>query len=144
MSIWGTFFSIEDERQVAAELEAQGIGYGLIDDEGHHGPDDLDHLPEEMTDAPIIYQASHVLPSGRDERGGYVMLSSVGGFVCREDRESEQPHEDALWPFLRLEAGGKDGADAPVVLTLRQAERLRAALDEWVGLASRDTREKIT
>lgn len=129
MSIYGTFFSIEDERQTAAELKAKGMDYGVIDEQGE--VEDLNDLPSDMLDAPITYQGSHVLPSESDERGGSVELASIGGFVERSGREAERPDDDSLWPYVRLDVSDKDGV-AAVVLTGEQAKRLHGALGEWL------------
>lgn len=129
MSIYGTFLSIEDQRQAAAALKARGIDYGVIDEQGE--VEDLNTLPAEMLDAPIRYQGSHILPSERDERGGSVELASIGGFVEREGRENEKPHDDSLWPYVRLDVSDEDGV-AAVVLTAEQAKRLHRGLGEWL------------
>jgi hypothetical protein len=57
--------------------------------------------------APIVYKGSHVLPSLTDERGGWLDIALIPGFVQREGRESEQPDNDEMsdypaWPFLRF------------------------------------------
>jgi hypothetical protein len=138
MSIYGTFLSIEDERQTAAELKAAGINYGIIDEQGE--VEDLNTLPAEMLDAPIVYQGSHILPSERDERGGSVELASIGGFVERNGRESEKPDDDALWPYLRLNVLDQDGV-AAVVLTAEQTKRLFSSLGEWLNRLEQRSKE---
>lgn len=132
MSIYGTCFSIEDERQWVAELNKHGINAGVIRD-GDPDPEDLD--------APLIYQGSHVLPEADHPRGGHVGLACINAFVrhYREHPDSEEEPWLPLEPYLRLDVKADDataqgGAYATVVLTVEQASRLRAALDEWIAL----------
>jgi len=124
VSIFASFFSIEDERQWVAELKASGIDAGVIRD-GEPAPEDLD--------APIIYKGSHVLPSDDDPRGGSVHLALIPSHITRDGRD-DKPEDEQPWPWLRLDVqeDGPDGDQATVILTLEQAKRLRAALGEWV------------
>jgi len=117
MSIFASFFSIEDERQWMADLEASGIKAGVIRD-GEPTPEDLD--------APIIYQGSHVLPKDDDPRGGSVGLALIPSHITRDGRD-DKTEDEAPWPWLRLDVNHET-----VILTLEQAKRLRAALGEWV------------
>jgi len=133
VSIWGSFFGIEDERQWVAELEAEGIKAGIIRD-GEPLPEDLD--------APLVYQGSHVLPEADHPRGGSVDLAHVAAHVrfWREhpdappEQELEFPHE----PYLRLSVHEdprtpyRSVGDATVLLTTGQARRLIAAVAEWL------------
>lgn len=127
MSIYASIFSIEDERQWVAELKAGGIDAGIIRDGGPTA-DDLD--------APIIYQGSHVLPADSDPRGGSVHLALVPSHITRDGRD-DKAEDEAPWPYLRLDVCAHEttyqgGGAAPVVLTTRQAVRLRDALTEWL------------
>lgn len=132
MSIYATILSIEDERQWMAELQAVGIKSDIIRD----GGPDFDDL-----DAPIIYRGSHVLPEESHARGGSVEVALIPGHVRfwreKPDAPSEDEPEGPPEPYLRLSVhahGDTDGglADATVVLTQRQATRLRDALNEWL------------
>jgi hypothetical protein len=125
VSIWASSFAIEDERQWIAGLEANGIKAGVIRD-GEPIFDDLD--------APIIYQGSHILPDeDNDPRGGSVDLALVPQHITRDGRDNG----DTPWPYLRLGVDAADstyggGGSATVVLTQRQARRLRDALSQWL------------
>lgn len=126
MSIWAEIITIEDERQWRAALEAQGIKTGVIRD----GEPDFDDL-----DAPIVYQGSHVLPDEAHVRGGSVGLALIPAHVrfWRDNPDAngeDEPDDGAPEPFLRLDVEGEDGT---VVLTRRQATRLRDALNDWLG-----------
>lgn len=144
MSIYGTWLSIHDERQVAAELADHGIDHGVICDDGP--VDDLAELPEDLLDAPIVYEGSHVLPSDGDRRGGSVEVAAIPNHIERPDRP-ELP-EGALKDWLRLAVRSVDseswcqgewrsgpyveGGDATVLLTRRQVTRLRDTLTSWL------------
>jgi hypothetical protein len=135
MSIYATILSIEDERQWIAEMKAEGIDAGVIRDG--------DPLPEDL-DAPIIYQGSHAVPTEEGLRGGSVDLALIPSHITRDGRD-DNPEDGRPWPYLRLGVHscdsdtlyeGKpyvDGGDATVVLTLRQATRLRDALSGWLS-----------
>lgn len=144
MSIYGTWLSIEDERQVAASLESHGINHGVVDDDGE--VEDLNDLPPEMLDAPIVYEGSHVLPSDSDRRGGAVEVAAIPNHIERHDRP-ELP-DGTLKDWLRLSVHSLDsncisesrdgkppyvkGGDSTVVLTRPQVERLRETLTAWL------------
>ena len=128
MSIYGTFFTIEDERQWISELEAKGVGAAVIRD-GEPHPDDLD--------APIVYQGSNVIPSESDPRGGSVDLAHISKFVrFWRDNPDAPTHEEpeGLEPFVRLCVHSDELAT--VVLTAHQVRRLRDSLDEWLSAVS--------
>jgi hypothetical protein len=137
VSIFATLLSIEDERQWIAGLQSQGIDAGVIRD----GGPDFDDL-----DAPIVYQGSHVLPEESDFRAGSLDLAAIPPHVrfWREnpdaDVEDEPGYPDACEPFLRMSLEAHEstyggGGDATVLLTIRQATRLRDALDHWLDWA---------
>jgi hypothetical protein len=67
--------------------------------------------------APIVYEGSHVVPNGRDRRGGWMDLASA------LDK-----------PFLRLwvcKEGSLEGE--VVVVDRRQVQRLHEATGEWLA-----------
>jgi hypothetical protein len=134
MSIWATTLNIEDERQWIADLEARGIEAGVLR-EGEPEFDDLD--------APIIYQGSHVLPELDDPRGGSLDLAHIPPHVryWRENPDADpesEPWGAPVDPFLRISV--EEHSDTPrrypgqatVILTLRQATRLRNELSEFI------------
>lgn len=132
MSIWASFLGIEDERQWVAGLKTSGINAGVVRDGGPEF-DDLD--------APIIYQGSHVLPEMSDARGGSVDLAYIPEHVrfWRENPDASVEDEpyDIPDPYLRLGVHAHDdtyhgGGDATVLLTVRQATRLRDSLSWWL------------
>jgi hypothetical protein len=78
--------------------------------------------------SPIVYQGSHILPSNRDERGGCVMLAGIRGHITRNGKDDGPENE---WhPWLRLSVFDL-GSDS-VLLTRKQAEKLRRVLTEWL------------
>jgi len=129
LSIYGTFFAIEDERQWMAGLEAQGIKAGVVRD-GEPDPEDLD--------APYVYQGSHVLPEPSDPRGGSVQLAHVAAHVryYRENPDGRDEPDRPLEPWVRLSideaAGVESGGSVTVLLDVAQAGRLAAALRDWI------------
>lgn len=135
MSIYATSLMIEDERQYAEYLAEQGIDYGVIDGDGP--VEDLNDLPDECLDAPIVYQGSHVLPSDDDRRGGSVDTAWIPNHIERDDRP-ELP-DGTLKDWLRLgvsaessDDGDRRGGHATVILTRPQVERLRDDLTAWL------------
>lgn len=135
VSIYATVFAIEDERQVEERLASHGVGYGVIDSQG-----DVVHLEDldaDMLDAPLVYRGSHVLPHDDDARGGSVSLAAIPAFIAREGRADCPDGEPKPW--LRLDIredrdthGETQEGFATVVLTRRQAERMRGALTAWL------------
>lgn len=134
MSIWASTLNIEDERQWTAELEEAGIKTGIIRD----GGPDFDDL-----DAPIIYQGSHVLPDETDARGGSVDLAHIPGHVrfWRDNPNApveDEPETPPCDRFLRLSMHSYEGTygegegHTTVILTRRQAARLRDSLTEFL------------
>lgn len=83
-------------------------------------------------DAPLVYQGSHVLPSGDDERGGWVDLALIPGHVrfYRDHPEADDAPEDQLppEPFLRFGVN-----DARVILTRRNVEQIAETLSAWLA-----------
>jgi len=126
VSIYATILTIEDERQWMAGLEAEGIRAGVIRD-GEPDADDLD--------APIIYQGSHLLPRDNDKRGGSVDLALIPSHITRDGRD-DKAEDEAPWPWLRLGVSDGIGSDATVVITSRQAKRLRDSLTDWLAQVS--------
>lgn len=160
MSIFATWMHIEDERQTQEFYKEQGIDYGVITEEGEL--EDLNDLPEEMLDAPIVYQGSHVLPDYKDRRGGSVEVASIPNHITRDDHPYGK--EGQPKPFMRLgvhsedsdtrgydyEGKGKDfkmiknpnkpyveGGSATVILTKEQVLRLRDTFNEWLETEER-------
>lgn len=134
MSIWASTLIIEDERQWMADMERSGIGVTRVGGE----PSLDDH------DAPIVYQGSHVLPEMDDARGGALSLAIIPPHVrfWRDNPDSptnKEPDGKPTDPFLRLEVQQHPGTyhhslgEATVILTLRQATRLRDELSKFVS-----------
>lgn len=120
MSIYSTWLTIEDDRQVQASMAAEGIRYEVVG-----GPI--------RRDAPLVYRGSHVLPSGRDPRGGYVHVSAIPDHVQREGR---RPPYDYLRLSVSEDVVGDN--DATVVLTRRQVVELRDVLTTWLESRPRE------
>lgn len=136
MSIYGTCFSIEDEREWIADLQAEGIDAGVIRD-GAPSPEDLD--------APYVYRGSHILPESGDPRGGSIDLADIAAHVrfWRENPDApiDSEPESGREPFLRFSVHeskltpNRSEGDGCVLLTVEQAARLRDALTEWITRA---------
>lgn len=145
MSIWGGFFGIEDEREWIADLQADGIGAGVIRD-GEPSPEDLD--------APLVYQGSNVLPEHTSLRGGGVDLAYISAHVRfwrdNPDAPVEQEPYEPVEPFMRLmvhearTAPKRQEGLATVLLTVGQVERLRDALTEWIALTAEGRSRDVT
>lgn len=142
MSIYATSFMIHDERLDAAELEEAGIGHAILDEDGV--VEDLDTLPPDDLDAPIVYEGSHVLPSDDDRRGGCVDLAVIPPHIERGGCDDAPREDGRVFPWLRLgvsaepselEYEGKPytpGGHVTVILTRSQVTRLRDSLDDWL------------
>jgi hypothetical protein len=77
---------------------------------------------------PVLFQGSHVLPSNRDKRGGCIMLAGIRGHITRNGKDDGPENE---WhPWLRLSVF-ELGSDS-VVLTRKQAEKLRDSITKWL------------
>lgn len=131
MSIYATSLMIEDARQEAERLATHGIDFGVI---GRVGPVELDDLPLDELDAPIIYQGSHILPSDDDPRGGAVDTGWIPDHIERDGRDDGR---EGPKPWLRLgvtqaSSGDADAGRATVVLTREQVKRLRDDLSSWL------------
>lgn len=88
---------------------------------------------------PIRYDGSHVLPSERSARAGFVMVSHIPGFIERD--QGTAPGNDGTedyppWPWLRLSVNTED-----VVLDWEQASRVYHYLGDWL-MASADPPSK--
>lgn len=81
--------------------------------------------------SPIVYKGSHVLPGKKDVCGGFLGLAAIPGHISSKGRKAQS--EDFLpWhPWLRVSTERDD-----FVLTRKQVERLRDALNDWLKKAS--------
>lgn len=77
-------------------------------------------------DAPLVYQGSHIVPDGSDERGGSVHLALIPSHVTRDGRD-DQPEDGAPWPFLRFGVN-----ESTVVLTRPHVEQIVESLSQWL------------
>jgi len=82
--------------------------------------------------APIEYQHSGVLPSDKDKRGGIFGLAAIPDHITRDGRD-DRPENGKWYPWLRV---SMFEAEDSVILTRKQVEKLRDALDEWLERAS--------
>lgn len=99
-------------------------------------------------EAPIIYQGSHVNPSGTDPRGGFVMVCAIPDF-CHPDaiRNRDDDHGKPV-NFLRLSVRedpatyrGNEPGDATVVLTREQVVEMHDTLARWLDVHPAPTSE---
>lgn len=100
-------------------------------------------LDGDEADAPIVYQASHVLPAEDDTRAGSLLLCQIPGFISRADRvlcgdDDQCPKPDTVccdrvWPYLRLSLHA-DG-EATAVLDHAQVQWIHAYLSRWLERA---------
>ena len=133
MSIYGTCFVIEDEREWIADLQSDSIDAGVIRD-GEPSP--------EYLDAPYVYQGSNMIPENTHPRGGSVDLAYISKFVRHNRDHPESDRDpDGVEPFLRLgvfearTAPRREEGNAVVLLTIDQARRLAQALTDWADRA---------
>ena len=77
--------------------------------------------------APIIYQASHIMPSDDDPRGGSVDVAGIGGFITRDGRALCDDYGRLVWPWLRLSVN-----DETVILDRAQVAGMHEKLGEWL------------
>lgn len=77
---------------------------------------------------PLVYQASHILPSDDDTRGGCFDLGAIPGFIEREGHPPLSDDEDwPYWPWLRVSVNAET-----VVLTREQVKGLHETLGFWL------------
>jgi len=85
---------------------------------------------------PLIYEASHILPTPDGKRGGCFDLAAIPGFISMPGRPAIGTLDDdrPYWPWLRV--GVKVAARASwsaVVLTRLQVAEVYAELGEWLA-----------
>jgi hypothetical protein len=88
---------------------------------------------EDGKNGPIAYQGSHILPSSKDKRGGYLGIAAIPGHISRGKRKAISDDMQPYWPWLRVSLDGP--TDSAVILNRKQVIGLRDALDEWLKLA---------
>ena len=89
---------------------------------------DLTFDGDEGTKRPIIYQGSHILPSNKDKRGGEFGVSAIPSHITRDGRDNKP--EGQWHPWLRVHLRADTGNT--IVLTSKQVEALRDALNRWL------------
>lgn len=64
----------------------------------------MDDVWHDELPPPLVYVASHVIPSRDGQRGGSVDTAHLPGFITRDGRDDGNPGDEARpwWPFLRL------------------------------------------
>lgn len=78
--------------------------------------------------SPIKYQHSAVLPSAKDERGGVFGLAAIPSHITRDGRD-DRPENGKWYPWLRV---SMFEAENTIILTRKQVEKLRDALNLWL------------
>jgi hypothetical protein len=78
--------------------------------------------------APIIYQASHIMPTDDDPRGGSVDVAGIAGFIPRDGRALCDDYGRLVWPWLRLSVNDQ----ATVILDRAQVVGMHEKLGEWL------------
>jgi hypothetical protein len=86
-------------------------------------------FPQERELGPLKYQGSHVLPNDKDKRAGDFGIAAIPRFITRDGRDNK-PEDDMWHPWLRVHIF--DGHQGSVILTRKQVERLRDALNNWL------------
>lgn len=88
-----------------------------------------DSQPCTCGSCPIQYQGSYVLPSNRDKRDGGFGIAAIPSHITRNGRDTP---EDGKWrPWLRVHLSNET-----VILTAKQVEKLRDALNDWMENAA--------
>lgn len=80
---------------------------------------------------PITYQHSGVLPADDNPRGGCFSLGAIPPHITRDGRD-DRPENENWYPWLRVSIWGTPKDDPTVILTRKQVEKLRDALDDWL------------
>jgi hypothetical protein len=102
---------------------------GMITERGTYGLDDSQPCTCGRPDTPLVYKGSHVLPSATDERGGWVDIACIAGFITRDGRDESAGDYDSPWPYLRFGVN-----EQTVVLTERNVRQIADTLNEWLAL----------
>jgi hypothetical protein len=79
-------------------------------------------------DLPTEYKGSHVMPSRKAKRSGYFGISAIPNHVRRNGKDKPDP--DGWHPWLRVHL--HEGYQESILLSKRQAKKLRDALDKWI------------
>jgi hypothetical protein len=127
MSVYCSTFGLGDEHTSECErMTKLSKGAYSVDDS----------KPCTCGSCPIQYLGSHILPTDNDRRGGYLSLGAIPLHITRDGRDDGP--EDGWWPWLRLSVSAKEcGGDLDtVLLTRRQVEGFRDALNEWLENSS--------
>ena len=92
-----------------------------------------DSKPCTCGSSPLEYQGSHVLPSKKDKRGGVIGIAAIPGHIKRPGRKAVSDDMHPYHPWLRLSLD--DAHQNAVILTRKQVEKLRDALNTWLEIA---------
>lgn len=100
-----------------------------------------DSKPCTCGDSPIKYQGSHVIPSDKAERGGYLSLGAIPGHIDRPKLKAISDDMTPYHPWLRISVdSGPEDRDPTVILTRKQVTALRDELNRWLGTLKRGAR----
>lgn len=127
MSIYCSIFGFGDEHTTRCK-RLKRIGKGVYEQD--------DSKPCTCGSAPIAYDHSGVLPSEKDKRGGIFGIAAIPGHINRKGRPALSENFHPWWPYLRV---SMFDAEDSVILTRKQVEKLRDALNDWLERASRPT-----
>ena len=131
MSIYGSLPAPSDDHLEGCAKwvpNLHGVIEGMITERGSYGFDDSQPCTCGRPDTPLVYQGSHVLPSEDDERGGWVDIACIAGFITRDGNDDSDLDYDTPWPYLRFGVNGET-----VVLTERNVEQIAETLNGWLA-----------
>jgi hypothetical protein len=117
VSIYCSYFGFGDEHKNSC-ARIKRVGRRIYEQD--------DSRPCTCGNAPIIYQASNVLPSNKDKRGGSFGISAIPRHISRKGRRT--PRAGAEWhSWLRVHLNTET-----TILTRKQAQKLYKALGMWL------------
>jgi hypothetical protein len=124
MSIYCTTFDLGLEHSKRCE-RIRRVGKKIYEQD--------DSKPCTCGSTPIRYRGSHIFPSDSDERAGGLDLGAIPRHLTRNGRDNGPECGWHKWLRVSMHDGDNHGA---AVLTLKQVEKLRDALNAWIENAS--------
>jgi hypothetical protein len=80
---------------------------------------------------PLVYRGSHLLPHNKDKRQGEFGISAIPSHITRSGKDNGA--EGRWHPWLRVHVSETNQEmGSTVVITKKQAEKLRNDLSEWL------------
>lgn len=90
-----------------------------------------DSKPCTCGSSPIQYLGSHVFPTDKDKRVGVFGLAAIPSHITRNGKDNG-PECNGWHPWLRISLDIDKNSHGAIVITRKQAEKLRDALSNFI------------